>query len=257
MSDLNHTLYTAISFIITVTGLLILSKKLTKEEHKAKVLKISALLTVVIHFSSVYVDYFSGQSPVLEKSMLLPIYPCNLAMWLLLVVAFIKNKNGKVFEFLSLITFYLGLIGGLIGIIFNEIYISNPNLLEWGVLKGLLSHSTMLFGCLYLLVGGYLKIGVSNLIQVIFGLLLLIADGALMILLHVIFKLDPPNSMYLLEIPFASLPWFNVLTIGILAVVVIFIATALYEFIAYKKEDRWYIKLSNLIREKHNKKSEV
>ena len=64
--------------------------------------------------------------------------------------------------------------------------------------------------------------------------------------------------MYLLEIPFESMPWLNVITIGLLAMAIIFIATALYEQIALKKEDRWYSKLKHLIESKNsNKKSEV
>ena len=258
MSDLNHILYTSISLILTTVAMVFLSKKQLSDKTKTLILKISALLTVIIHFSSLYVDYFSGNEPSVEQSMLLPLYPCNVAMWLLLIVAFYKKKEGKLFEFLAMATFYLGVFGGIIGITFNEIYINNPNLLDWGVLKGMLSHSTMLFGCIYLLVGGYVKIGVSNMLNVLLGLILLVVDGALIILLHYIFGLDLPNSMYLLRIPFESMPWLNVVTIGLIAMAIIFIATALYEQFALKKEDRWYTKLKAFIdSKKSNKKSEV
>ena len=111
----------------------------------------------------------------------------------------------------------------------------------------------MLFGCIYLLVGGYVKIGVSNMLNVLLGLILLVVDGAVIILLHYIFGLDLPNSMYLLEIPFESMPWLNVVTIGLLAIAIIFIATALYEQFALKKEDRWYTKLKAFINSKKAK----
>ncbi len=258
MSDLNHILYTTISFAITAVIMVFLSKKSLDDTAKTRILKISAILTVIIHFSSLYVDYFSGNEPSVEQSMLLPLYPCNVAMWLLVAVAFIKKKEGTLFDFLAMATFYLGIFGGVIGITFNEIYINNPNLLDWGVLKGLLSHSTMLFGCIYLLVGGYIKICVSNMLNVFLGLLLLVADGAIIIFLHWIFGLELPNSMYLLELPFESMPWLNVVTIGILAMVIIFIATALYEQLAFAKEDRWYSKLKRFLESKKtNKKSEV
>ena len=116
----------------------------------------------------------------------------------------------------------------------------------------------MLFGCIYLLIGGYVKIAVSNMLYVFLGLLLLVSDGAIIIFLHWIFGLELPNSMCLLEIPFESMPWLNVVTIGILAMVIIFTATALYEQFAFKKEDRWYSKIKTFIEsKKSNKKSEV
>ncbi len=243
MSDLNHILYTTISFALTIVGLILLNIFLKDQKKKDLVLKISAVLTVIIHYSTLWTDYFSGNEPEVVQAMLLPVHPCNVAMWLLLIVAFLKNKEGKAFKFLSVITFYLGIVGGIIGILLNEIYISNPNLADWDVLNGLLSHSTMMFGCIYLLTGGYFKVRVDNLINAVLGLLLLLVDGGIVILLHVIFGLEPPNSMYLLERPFENIAWLNVVTIGLMAVALIFTVTALYEQFALKKEDRWYSRI--------------
>lgn len=253
MSDRNHILFTTISFAV-ITVLLIVANIFVKDKNKRKfILKLSAISTVIIHFSSLYVDFFSGREPDVEASMLLPLYPCNVAMWTLVIVAFMRNTEGKLFKFLSVVTFYLGIVGGVLGILINEIYIDNPNLADWFVLKGLLSHATMLYGCIYIVSAGFLKVKVSNIFYVVLGLLMLVADGALMILLHVIFKQDPPNSMYLLEKPFESLPWVNVVTIGIMAIALIFIALAIYEQIALKKEERWYTKLKAFIESKKAK----
>jgi hypothetical protein len=243
MSDLNHILYTTISFLITIIGLIIFGIFVKKQNHKDLIVKTFAILTLIIHFSTLWTDYFSGNTPNVVTPMILPLYPCNVAMWLLVIVAFFKNKESKIFTVLSIITFYLGIIGGVIGIVFNEIYIATPDLRVWDVLNGLLSHSTMMFGCIYLLVGGYIKIRVSNLISAVFGLILLVADGGLMILLHIIFGLEPPNSMYLLARPFENIVWLNVATIGLMAVALIFLVTALYEQFALPKEDRWYSKI--------------
>ena len=253
MFDKNHIIFTITAFSLIIIGLILTYKLVKTKDRKKLVLKISALATVIIHFSSLYVDFFSGREPSVEDSMLLPIYPCNIAMWTLLILAYMKNTDGKLFKFLAVVTFYLGIFGGILGIVINEIYMNNPNLLEWGVLKGLLSHTTMLFGCVYVVVGGFLKPRVSNIIYVLFGLIMLIVDGGLMILLHVIFKLDPPNAMYLLERPFEAIPWLNVITIGILALLIIFTALAIYEWIAFKKEDRWYAKLKEFIETKKAK----
>ena len=258
MSDRNHILFTTISFAIIVV-LLILANIFVKEKKgKQFILKLSAISTVIIHFSSLYVDYFSGIDPIAEQPMLLPLYPCNVAMWLLVIVAYFKNKDSKIFDFLATATFFLGVFGGIIGIVINQNYIANPNLADWGILKGMLSHSTMLFGCIYILIAGYIKVRVSKMLYVFLGLLMLVADGAIIIFLHWIFGLDLPNSMYLLELPFESMPWLNVVTIGILAMVIIFTACALVEQFALPKEDRWYTKLKKFIEDKKsNKKSEV
>lgn len=247
MSDRNHVIFTLISFFAIAVCLVIANIFIKKDCGKKTVLKISAVITVIIHFSSLYVDYFSGKAPDVERSMLLPLYPCNIAMWTLVIVAFMKNTQSKLYEFLCVVTFYLGVIGGVLGIVVNEIYINTPDLTDWSVLKGLLSHSTMLFGCIYVVVAGFLKIRVTNVIYVFFGLIMMVVDGGLIILLHKIFSLDLPNSMYLLEIPFENIPIINVWTIGVLALLLVFAVTALFEQFALKKEDRWYVKLKAFI----------
>ena len=241
--DFSHNLFMLISSLV-ITGLLVVFGIFVKNQRlKNLILIVSAVLTVILHYSSLYVDFFKTGTAEIESPMLLPIYPCNIAMWLLLVCALLRNKNSKFFNITAEITFYLGIVGGVAGIAFNEIYASTPNLADWGTLKGLLSHVTMLFGCIYLLVGRYIKIRVSNLISIIIGLLLLFVDGWIIIGLYKLFKLDPPNSMYLLSPPLEQLPWFNTYLIGMIAVVLFFIVTATYEQFALKKEDRWYNKI--------------
>jgi uncharacterized membrane protein (DUF485 family) len=203
-----------------------------------------------------WVDYFTTGSAEVESTMLLPIYPCNIAMWLLLIVAFTKNKQTKAFKIMAEFTFYLGIVGGVMGIALNEIYSGNPNLADWSTLKGLLSHSTMLFGAIYLLVGKYIRIRVDNVISVFAGLLLLLIDGIIIIAIHRFFGLDCPNCMYLLESPLPNLKWFNTYVLGFMALLVSFAITAVYEEIALKKEDRWYTKLKEYMHKDEEQKHE-
>ena len=251
--DLTHILYIVISALITI-GLLFLCGFFVKEEkHKNIILKTAAVLTVIIHFSSLYVDYFKTGSANIEAPMLLPIYPCNVAMWLLVIVAFWKNKNSKIFSYVAEFTFYLGVVGGIVGILFNEIYSSTPNLLVWHTLKGLLSHSVMLFGCVYLLVGKFIKIRVKNTLSVFMGLVLLLVDGGIIIALYKLANLEPPNCMYLLENPFPKLSWFNTYLIGVIGLVVVFGITSVVELFALPSNERWYAKLKQLKNNKENK----
>ena len=242
MLDRNHSLYILISGIITIVLLGLCNKFIKDQKYKDKVLKLSAILTVVIHYSILYVDYFSTGTAEVESTMLLPIYPCNVAMWLLLIVAFMKNRRSKVYTVLSEFTFYLGITGGIIGIVFNEIYIGNPNLADYDVLNGLLSHSTLLFGAIYLLVGGYINIRVSNVKSVFYGLMLLLVDGVAIISLYRLFGMDAPNCMYLLENPFPQIKWFDTFVLGVIGLIVVFIITSIYEQIALPESNRWYIK---------------
>lgn len=244
--DLAHILYLVISGIITIALIVLCFFTVKKQNWKDLILKVAAVLTVVLHFSSLYVDYFSTGKAVLEAPMLLPIYPCNVAMWLLIICAFWKNKQSKAFSFIAEFTFYLGVVGGIVGLLFNEIYANNPNLALWHTLKGLLSHSVMLFGCVYLLSGGYIKIRVKNTISVFLGLIFLLVDGGIIIGLYKAFKLDPPNCMYLLKNPFPQVSWFNTYLIGAIALLVTFLITAFVEWLSLPKEDRWYTKLKNL-----------
>ena len=208
--DLVHILYIVISSVITIFLLALCKRFADAQECRDKILKASAIVTVILHYSIVYVEYFTnGGVAEIDNNMILAVYPCNVVMWLLLIVSLMKNKKTRFFRVLEEMTFYIGLAGGVIGIVFNENYMSNPTLLDWEVTKGLLSHSTMLFGCIYLLVGNYITIGVKNVVSLFFGLLLLIADGVVVISLFKMFNMDPPNSMYLLENPFPNVPWFN------------------------------------------------
>lgn len=254
MSDLNHALYTIISTIITI-GIFVLAQYfIKKDEHKQKFLQATAIITVLIHYSSIYVSFFKTGIADVDDSMLFPIYPCNVAMWLLFLSSFIKNKNGRFFKVVAEFTFYLGIVGGVVGIIFNENYMRTPNLLDWDILKGLLSHSTMIIGALYLAIGKFIKIRVSNVISVIIGLLFLIVDGAVIITIFKLANLDAPNCMYLLENPFPSMPNFSTLWIGVIAVIVAFIFTSIFEFFALPKEERWYAGISQKLENKikHN-----
>ena len=207
---------------------------------------ISSFDNCIAFFKFVCEFFKNGQANV-EETMLFPIYPCNVAMWFLAICAFYKNKQSKVFGYIAEFTFYLGIVGGVVGIAFNEIYANAPNLALWSTLKGLLSHSTMIFGCVYLLVGKYIKIRVKNTLSVTCGLLFLLIDGGVIIGLYKIFKLDPPNCMYLLENPFPKIPWFNTYLIGMLGILITFLTTVIVEQIALPKEERWYSKIKEFI----------
>ena len=84
-----------------------------------------------------------------------------------------------------------------------------------------------------------------NLISAVVGFLVFIVDGVFIINLFKLFDIDEVNAMYLLEPPFADLPFINTATIGIAGVIAVFgIATVLEHFFL-PKEERWYNKISH------------
>ena len=86
-------IYSTAAMLLIITGIICCYKKNLTQELKDRILKILAISTVVIHYSSLYVSFFTTGSIEIDSTMILPIYPCNICMWLLLIVSFFKNKN--------------------------------------------------------------------------------------------------------------------------------------------------------------------
>lgn len=190
--DTTHFFYRIVSAVITAAALVLATRLIKREAKKELFLKLIAVVTVVLHYSSIWVEFFGngGSTDGLEGSHLFPIYPCHIMMWLLFIAAFLKNKSGVVFRTFAEFCFWGGLVCGSIGILLNENYASTPSLLDWGVFKGLLSHSTLLLGCIYMRVGGFMKIRVFNVVSVAAGLITLWAKFGNLLLEHNWFFLE-------------------------------------------------------------------
>ncbi|MCQ2564701.1 MAG: YwaF family protein [Clostridia bacterium] len=242
MFNLEHICYMIVSAIITVVGLVLAKKFAKTDKQKSSVLQLVGWLSVPVHFSSLYVEFFSTGSATADSSELLLMYPCNILMWLVVICGYLpkdKKFSKMIFEFV----FFVGTFCGLVGIMFNFNYDANPTLANWFSLKGLLSHSFFLFGALWLLVGGFFKIRLKSCISVFAGLMFFVVIGFVNNGLYKIFNLGEPNCMYLQQPPFESVPWLNVWVMGALAMLLMFIITEVYELIALKKEDRTLYKL--------------
>ena len=244
-------LYYVLTIILCVLGLIACKKYIKTDRVKHLVFKIVAIVTVILHYSILWVEYLQNGKVEVPNSLLFPIYPCHIVMWIALITALWKNKNSNVFQFLVIFMFFIGTICSSIGIVFNENYLSSPSDVDYEVVKGLLSHSTLLFCCLYVFVMGYLKVNfINNIIGVIMGLLLLLVQGTIINTLFKICGIDSVNAMYLQEPPFESLPFINTLTIGVLGVIVSFVWVLILEYFFVPKEQRFFIKL----KEKRGKK---
>lgn len=243
--DLGHSLYMFISVLTTVALLVLAYFFIKDQKHKDIFLKAWAISTVIIHYSVIYVNFLKDGTKEIGENMMFAIHPCNVCMWLLLIVSFVKKKDTLAYRILAEFTCWAGTICGIIGIVLNENYVGS-GLEDYEAFKGLVSHSTMILGAIYLLVGGYIRIRVFNVLSVVSGLLLFIINGTAINTIYKVFDRGEPNSMYLQEPPFPDMPWFNTLFIGVIAVLVCFITTAIYEQIALPREERWYTRLKQL-----------
>jgi hypothetical protein len=239
-----------ISAILTALLLYVAVKFLKEQRHKNLILKLSAVITVLIHYSDLLVEYLKNNGEAIAgKTYLLPVYPCNIVMWMLLVLAFIENKNGTVFRVLAEFCFVIGTVCGVIGILLNENFADNPTLLDYSIFKGLLSHSTMLFGCIYLYVGRYVKFGIFNTVSMFFGFSVFVICGIAVNLLHTANGMEAPDGIWIEGVPYVGV---SSIILGLLFILAYFGVFALIE-LRLPPEERWYSKIKVYFSEKKNK----
>jgi hypothetical protein len=160
-------------------------------------------------------------------------------MWMLLVASLLQNKKRLLFQVLSEFCFYGGTICGIVGIVLNVNFGHTPTLADYDIFKGLLSHSTMLFGCLYMLVGRFIRIRVFNAVSVTIGLSTFVICGVGVNMLYEHFGMTPPDGMFLKSNPYTTV---SPVILGIWAIIILFFGLAIWE-LRLPKEDRWYSKL--------------
>lgn len=227
MFNAQHILYMVISALLTVVLLMLFSRYAKKQEQKDRILKFFAVVTVLIHISDIWVNFFTsgGQAPILSVHIL-PIYPCNVVMWMLLIAAMLRNKKRLLFQLLSEFCFYIGTICAVVGILFNANFGNNPTLADYDILKGMLSHSTMLVGCLYLFTGDYIQVRLFNAVSVTAGLAFFVFCGNTMNWLFEYFGMEAPDGMFLRSNPYFP---FSPIIPGLIYIVVFTIALRLHE----------------------------
>lgn len=226
-----------ISFTITAILLVLCGIFIKKDKNKNLILLLSAVITVAIHYSDLWYGYFANNGEeTISGTHILPMYPCNVVMWMLLAASLIKNKKSIGFKLLADFCFYAGVICGVVGIMFNINFDNTPTLKDYYVLKGLLSHSTMLFGCIYIMVGRFIKIRVSNIIGITAGLGVFVLCGLLVNGLFALFGMESPDGMFLYSNPLFPV---SPMLLGPFAILLLAGILALVE-LRLPKEERWY-----------------
>lgn len=236
MFNLEHILYMFDAFLLTGVIILVAKDRLKSDRSKMLLVRVFALLTIFIHLSDLWVDFLKNEGNVyVPANVLFLIYPCNICMWLLFATS-VMPRNNLIYRIISEFTCIGGTVCGIIGLVFNANFDNNPTLLDYSVFKGLLSHSTMILGCIFLGVSGLVKIRVRNVLSIVSGLLFFILVGGVVNGTFTAFGVPSCNAMYLQEPPFASMPWLNTWTMGVAGVLLVTAFTVLFERLALGRE---------------------
>jgi len=229
-----HLGYIALSLAISALILWLSVRFIKTQKYKDMFLKFWSLATFFLHISPLWINFLKGEPAIAADNMLFPIYFCNMSMYLLVIVAFWGNKKTKFFGYISTIVAYAGAFGALISLFYPEYYLNGNSIFEWGIFKSMLSHSTMLIGCLYLFVGGYFKVNKFNTLIYSIGLLFFGAVGLIVNGIFAAAGLNAPNAMYLQHPPIEDVPFLNVYVIAALMVLLVFAISYTYEVVSKK-----------------------
>ena len=242
-------LFNTILVLIDV-GILILLKKTCKSElSKYLALLIIPIATILCHYSPIIYHHFSdGNAFEYVKgspNLFLPIYPCNVVMWLCLVFGIVKNKNTKFGKFLIDYLFWFGIISSLIGMFANVDFIKNPTLANYDITESIVSHAILLLNSLALAVFGLVKVKLErNLLNIFISIIMMLFIGLYCnFLFEAIHSYDYAyrvNSMFLIHSPFDGVEFLKYPFIASIAIAIYFLIFVICEFIAYRKGNRWY-----------------
>lgn len=235
MYSTEHILYIVIS-LITISLILFGAHYIKNKTWKNVFLLFWAFACFFFHISTMYVSFFQNGTGIgnAYDNQLFPIYFCNYMMYLLVLASLWSNKESKFYKIFATFVAYGSVFGALI-----TLFVTPPQISDWYEFQSALSHSCLLTGSLWLFVGGYVKIGVFNIIPYAMGLLSCGVVGGLVELIFYLGGRPSPNAMYLVHGP-VELPEFKWWMFVICMLAIIFVFTVIWEFFTRKKEDRWY-----------------
>lgn len=243
-----------LGIILIIMLVLFICKKYVKtDKGKNKVLLISSIVTILVHYSSFLYYCLIGDSVVLtylkqNPNLILPIYPCNVVMWSALIYGVLNNKESKISLLLGDYLFWFGIFSTLVGMFANVDFIMNPTLKDYEVTKSILAHSTLLFNVLLIFVFGYIKINFfKNMKHMLISICIMFIIGLYCNLVFMVLVSKESaydvNSMFILHSPFAGAPFLVYPVIAGIAIVLYGILFTVLDVVNNGVEERWYYKL--------------
>ena len=218
------------------------AKKLVKtENNKRLVFLFITLSTVLIHYSIMLYQYAKGLEVEIGYNMFLPAYPCNVMMWVSFVLAFLRTDS-RGFDVLKDFVAYVGTVCGVAGLMFNINFLNNP-VFDFENVKSLVSHATMIAGCLYLFTMKYVKVDtIHNVLSCLIGSTIFVASGLYTnFIVEKVLLDESMNAMFMNGMD--KYTYINFFPIGLVGLLLLTIFTTVYETICYEKNERWYEKI--------------
>ena len=239
---LKLTIFSVISLLLVISIMCVIKRFEKNEKRLDLYFIISSILTVLIHYSVPIIKFRNGDY-FIEDNLFLPVYPCNVMMWVNLVLCFLIIKKGKAFKILATFSMYVGTVCGIIGLCFNANFLNTPYFSDYSVLKGLLSHVTLIFSSLFIGLFGYIKIDtIKNLTPLLIGAVILILCSIISDKILVLMGRQAINGMFLK--PAEDYRFASFYTISLAGLVLYFIFTSIYEGLRYK-EEAWFRRIGN------------
>lgn len=233
----------SISLYVIIGLVLFLIRKYIKPVKYELIFIVMSLLTVLLHYIEVIINLIRGVDFEFTSNLYLPVYPCNAIMWLNVIIIFFIFKKGKVFEVLATVSLFIGTTCGIIGLSFNENFLSNPVLSDIGILKGLLSHATMIFCCLSLGVLGFVKIRViRSTLYSLFGFVYFFLCDLYSNFVLRLRGLEEVDN-YFIRGSMEEVPFINFYTISLIGLILLILITFAYELVFVEKEERSFYNL--------------
>jgi len=239
-------LFTILSMLVIGVGLFLCKRYIKETKIKTRnIIYFSfTLLTVFLHYLPLIYYAVLGKA-VIRVNHYLPVYPCNVIMWQNLILCFfifINKYQNKIFNFFAIALVLLGILCTFIGIAFNYNFLDTPSLANIDILCGLLSHVTLLFCCLYLIVMKYIRInGIKNILSAMSEGLLFFLCGLYSNAVIAAQGKASENSMFLQHPPFEKYPFINACTIFIAACLLYLVVLYIFEKITKPKDGVLYL----------------
>lgn len=249
-----------ISILLCVGAVIIADMTAKTDKAKRIWIIVAACGTVFVHYSSlIYHGIGHAVAPdqistiydfvTCNPNLVLPIYPCNLVMWLCLILAFLPKKDTKTYRFLVDFCFIFGAVSAFVGICANGDYFNPVVVKDYDIFKSAIAHGFMLTNVLLLPVFGYYKLDtIKNTINVAAGVVLMalvgLLDDAIVAVVGGVDTMNQYNAMFLWKSPIEAVPFLKFYIVGPIFIVATFGILTLIETIKLPREERWYSKIS-------------
>lgn len=247
-------IFNCLLLLIIFLGVFICKKYIKTSRIKNLILFLSAVLTILCHYSSlIYLFLTNGSTNEYLKdtpNLLLPIYPCNVVMWGCLIFGIIRNKESKVASFLADYLFWFGIFSTLVGMFANVDFINNPTFKDYEVTKSILAHATLLFNVILIFTFGHIRVDlIKNMIHIMVSIILMYVIGLycnkVFEVLVSVEKAYDVNSMFIIHSPFEGVSFLRYPVISLSALLLYFGLFSICELFAYPKGNRWISRLKN------------